>query len=190
MKEFFGLLPVVLAIPSYALYIRAVVNHKTIPHMYSWLIWSVLALVGFLAQIESNAGPGAWNTGVTSLACFIVFIVSIRYGEKHLSKIDAALLALAIVAIITRVFTDDYTLATSLATFAALVGFTFTIKKAYNHPAQENQVTFNINFLRNLVSLFALSSISYNTFFYPCMMMLANLAVVLVINVRTVAENT
>lgn len=140
-----------------------------------------MALIGFLAQIESNAGPGAWNTGITAIGCFVVFLVAIRYGERHLSVIDKLLLCTAIVAITTRVITDNYTIATTLATIAASIGFVFTIKKAYRHPYQENGATFFVNFLRNFISLFALISISYNTFFYPFAMMLANLSVVVVI---------
>jgi hypothetical protein len=118
MKYFFGIAPLILAIPSYAYYVRSVLRKQTVPHMYSWLIWSILALVGFIAQINSNAGPGAWNTGITSLSCFIVFIVATRYGDKYLTKLDAALLLLAFLAILTRVITESFTLATTLATIA------------------------------------------------------------------------
>jgi hypothetical protein len=181
MKNLLGILPVILAVPSYFLYIKSVLSRKTVPHMYSWLIWSVLAFIGYVAQINSGAGPGAWNTGVTSLACFIIFILAIRYGERKLTRLDTVLLAIATLATISRIITDSYTVATLLATTAASIGFIFTIKKAYINPDDENPQTFSINALRNLISLFALSSISFNTFFYPFCMMLANFAVALVI---------
>lgn len=67
MKESLGILPVIMAVPSYALYIKSVVKGKVVPRTYSWLIWSILAAIGYIAQVRSHAGPGAWNTVITTL---------------------------------------------------------------------------------------------------------------------------
>ncbi len=174
MKTFLGLLPLLIGIPSYLHYVRSVLRGKTVPHMYSWMIWAVLAAIGFAAQLSGHAGPGAWNTGFTALVCFAVFCISIRYGEKKLSKIDAALFVIAAAAIITRLIIGNFTVSVVLTTAAALVGFALTFKKAYSRPDQENAITFSLNSLRNLISLFALSTSTFTTFFYPACMMLAN----------------
>jgi len=176
-KALIGIVPLALALPSYTYYIYTIYKRKTVPYMYSWLIWSILAGIGYVAQISANAGPGAWNTGITAIVCFAVFIISIKYGERKLSKVDLALLGLALLAVITRLLTGDYVLAVLLTTFAACIGFILTLKKARKRPNQENATTFFLNSLRNLISLFALTSISFVTFFYPFSMMLANLAV-------------
>jgi chromate transport protein ChrA len=174
----FGIIPVLLAVPSYWLYVRSIFAGKTVPHMYSWLIWALLAGIGFAGQVSANAGPGAWNTGVTTLACAIVFLFSVKYGERKLSHIDKVLLIVAAVAITLRLITGDYVLSILLTTAGALIGFSLTIKKSYTRPDQENTTTFLLNAARNLISLFALSSISFVTFFYPFCMMIANASVV------------
>ena len=176
-KTLIGIVPVVLAIPSYAYYIYTIFKGKTVPQMYSWLIWAILAAIGYAAQISANAGPGAWNTGITAVVCFAVFLISIKHGERKLSGLDVLLLGLALFAVIARLLTGDFVLAVLLTTSAALIGFSLTLKKAYRRPNQENATTFFINALRNFISLFALTSISFVTFFYPFSMMLANLAV-------------
>ncbi len=185
-----GIIPLVLAIPSYAYYIYTIFKRKTVPHMYSWLIWAILAGIGYVAQISANAGPGSWNTGITAIVCFLVFLISIKYGERKLSKVDAALLALSVLAVIARLATGDYVLAVLLTTIAASIGFILTIKKAYKRPDQENAATFLLNSLRNLISLFAFTSISFVTFFYPLAMMLANLAVTSTIMIRKKSART
>ena len=86
MKTAIGTFPLLLGIPSYAYYVRSVYQRKTIPHVYSWLIWAVLATIGYIAQVSTHAGPGAWNTGFTAIVCFIVFLVSLKYGEHKLSR--------------------------------------------------------------------------------------------------------
>lgn len=181
MKTFLGILPLILGIPSYAHYLYNVRRRKTVPHLYSWLIWAILAGIGYAAQVSTNAGPGAWNTGFTAIVCFVVFVASLKYGERRLSKLDMLLLALAFLAIAARLLIGNYIATVLLTTGAALIGFTFTVKKAYRHPGQENPATFFINALRNLISLFALTVISFTTFFYPFCMMLANFSVVLAV---------
>ncbi len=181
MKTFLGLLPVVLAIPSYWLYIRSIYKGATVPHMYSWLIWSLLAGIGFAGQISGNAGPGAWNTGITAVVCFIIFVVATKKGDRKLTALDKYLLAVAFGAVVLRILTKSAETATLLATLAALVAFVLTFKKAYRHPEQENPATFFMNSLRNFISLFALNSITFLTFFYPFCMMLANLSILGVI---------
>lgn len=185
MKTLLGIVPLVLAIPSYIDYLYGVYKGKTTPLMYSWLIWAILAGISYAAQVSTGAGPGAWNTGFTAFACFAVFIAAMKYGDRRLSKIDSALLVVAFFAIIARLLVGNYTIAILLTTVAALIGFTLTIKKAYRHPHHENPVTFSINSLRSLISLFALSSISFVTLFYPLCMTLANFAVVAVIVAQT-----
>lgn len=111
-----------------------------------------------------------------SLFCSIHHL-SIKYGERKLSTLDVTLLGIALLAIVARLLTGDFVLAIVLTTVAALIGFALTLKKAYRSPNQENAATFFLNSLRNLISLFALTSINFVTLFYPFTMMLANLAV-------------
>ena len=183
-RTILGIIPVLLAAPSYWLYIRSIFVGKTVPHMYSWLIWSLLAGIGFVGQVSGDAGPGSWNTGITAVACFAIFIVAAKKGERHLYVIDKILLLVAVAAIILRVLTSSNEIAVFMATIAALVGFALTIKKAYHKPSQENPTTFFINSTRNFISLFALNSISFLTFFYPFCMMLANASILIVIITR------
>jgi hypothetical protein len=152
--------------------------------MYSWLIWSILAAVGFAGQISDNAGPGAWNTGVTVLGCLTIFLVAIKKGERKLLSIDKFLLSIAIVAVITRIVSNSFVLSTLMATLAAVIGFALTFMKAYRKPDEETPVTFFINACRNFISLFALNSITFLTFFYPFTVMTAGLSIAAVIMIR------
>ncbi len=184
MKSFIGVLPLIIALPSYAHYVHSVYKRKTIPHMYSWLIWAVLAGISYVAQVNAQAGPGAWNTGFTAVVCFVVFVLATKYGERRLSRLDVSLLIMALVAVVALLLIENAVLAVLLTTVAALIGFTLTIEKAYRQPSGEDQITFSLNSLRNLISLFALNSISFVTFFYPFCMMLANFSVVATILAR------
>lgn len=189
MKTLFGILPLILGVPSYAHYLRSVYQRKTVPHMYSWLIWAILAGISYIAQIHGHAGPGAWNTGFTAIVCFIVFVLATRYGERKLNRLDMLLLTMAFISVVALLLIDNKVFAVLLTTVAASIGFMLTIKKAYHHPDQEDKTTFLLNSLRNLISLFALNTISFITFFYPFCMMLANFAVVTTVLTGTRKQN-
>lgn len=183
-KTLLGILPLLIGIPSYAHYIHSVYKRKTTPHMYSWLIWAVLASISFIAQVDAGAGPGAWNTGFTALVCLIVFVLATKFGERKLSKLDVFLLLMALASVLTLFIINNAVIAVLLTTIAACIGFTLTIKKAYREPGQENIITFSLNSVRNLISLFALTSVTFVTFFYPFCIMLANFTVVATVLTR------
>ncbi len=183
-KTILGFIPLLLAVPSYGYYIHRVYRHGVKPHMYSWLIWSILAGVGFVGQLSDNAGPGAWNTGITVVGCFSIFIVSIKHGQRKLTQLDKLLLTIAVFAVLVLLVSENYVISTLMAVVAALIGFALTFIKAFKKPNEETPVTFFVNSLRNFISLFALNSISFLTFFYPFVVMIAGLSIVLVVLIR------
>ena len=189
IKVFFGIIPVLLSIPSYGLYIRSVIVGKTKPHIYSWLLWGILAGIAFAGQIADDAGPGAWNTGITVVGCLTIFMFALKKGDKTLVKIDKVLLGFALLAVAIQLLTSNHVLAVIMATMTALVGFIFTFKKAFKDPVHESSLTFFINANRNLISLFALSAVSFLTLFYPLAMALANASIVSVVLARRKAKS-
>ena len=188
-KEFFGLLAVAISLPGYAIYICNTLRGKTVPQLYSWVIWGTLAAVGFSSQVVSGAGPGAWVAGVTVLGCGAIAILALFKGEKELTKVDKVLLTLGAAAVVIRVLINRPLQALLLAVFAALIGYVFTSKKAYNNPEKETVLTYILNSVKFLPSLFALTTVTKLTFIYPFSMMLANawLAGLIIVRRRVVA---
>ena len=184
LQDFLGGLAVAISLPAYVIYTRNIFKGKTRPQMYSWLIWGTLASVGFLGQVSSNAGPGAWVTGVTALSCLLIFSLAIFKGAHDLAKLDKVLLSVAVVAVAIRIFTHSPLVSSVMATLAGLVGFNLTIKKAYQKPYEETAISFALNGIKFFPALFALNKTTVLTFAYPFCMMLANLSVVWVVLVR------
>lgn len=57
-KLIFGILSIVVAIVCFLPYFNDIFKRKTEPHMYSWLIWTILQGVGVAAQLKDGAGYG------------------------------------------------------------------------------------------------------------------------------------
>ena len=163
MKLFFGILSILPAIVAYTLYFRSMFAGKTKPHAFSWLIWGLLAGNGFFAQISANAGIGAWATGLTSVACLVIFGVAIFRGDTKATRLDWLLLVLALISFGLLFVVDDKTVALCVTLFATLLGFSLTLKKAWTKPHEEKAASFFLNAIKFLPAIFALSSFSFLT---------------------------
>lgn len=179
-----GLLSAVLAVAGYWIYIKDIFAGKTKPHMFSWLIWGLLAVVGFVGQVRGKAGAGAWVTGLTAAGCLLIFVIAIFKGEKSIARIDKLLLGLAILAIVLLITVKDARVSTTLASLALVIASFLTMKKAYHKPNEETAQTFALNTIKFVPALFALQTYSYLTVVYPMSALVTNGAVVAVIVVR------
>jgi hypothetical protein len=185
MKLFFGILSILPALVAYTLYFRSMFAGKTKPHAFSWLIWGLLAGNGFVAQISAHAGIGAWTTGLTSVACLLIFSIAIFRGDTKLTRLDWLLLVLALISFGLLFVVQDKTIALCITLVATLLGFSMTIKKAWLRPHEEKAISFLLNAVKFLPAIFALSSFSFLTVAYPLTAGLANAAVVAVVYGRT-----
>lgn len=184
-KVVFGVLSLIPAVIAYALYFKGMFTGKIKPHAFSWLIWGLLAGNGFIAQISAGAGIGSWVTGVTSLACLVIFGIAIVRGDTKLFRLDWALLVLALVSFGLLFVIDNKTLSLGITLFATLIGFTMTWKKAWYAPHEEATLSFGLNAIKFLPAIFALQTYSFLTVAYPLTAGLANAAVVSIILFRS-----
>jgi hypothetical protein len=188
IKLFFGVLSVIPAVIAYALYFRKMYTGTVKPHAFSWLIWGLLAANGCIAQVSAHAGFGAWTTGLTAVACLLIFFIAIFNGILKPTRLDWILLTLAIISFLLLFIVDDKTVALYLTLFATLLGFSMTIKKAWHKPHEEAPISFGLNAIKFLPAIFALQSYSFLTVAYPITAGIANAAVVFVILIRTASK--
>lgn len=166
IKLIFGVASVVLAIVCFLPYVRDIVRKKTEPHMYSWLIWTILQIVGVAAQIKDGAGYGAWALGVGAFFCFVIFLLSFRYGTKNISKFDLACLIAALCAIGVYIFLKNPVWATIVVSVIDFVGFLPTFRKGFQEPFSETASTFVMSAVANVLSIVALQNYSVTTVLY------------------------
>jgi len=164
---YIGLFSVLLAIISYSLYFRDIFKGQTKPHALTWLIWAILNSVIFIEQYSHDAGAGAWVTGVAALANIIIFLLSFKYGERSITRLDWLCLAIAIPAIGLWVQQIDSAITIILACAIFIIGFIPTFRKSFRKPHEETVITFGLNGTKFFIALFALSSFTITTALYP-----------------------
>ena len=188
MAFFLGILTIIIAVVSYSLYLRDMFKGKTKPHSVTWLVWGLLNSFIFFEQINNGAGAGAWVTGAAAVANMLIFALSLKYGEKQITRLDLSCLLAAIAILIFWVQTADTMLAIILACAIFIVGFIPTIIKAWRRSQEETTMTFALNGLKFFIALFALQSFTIVTALYPVVLMLLNGGFALFLVVRRIAH--
>ena len=169
-----GLAATAIAVCSYIPYFRDIFRRKTKPHAFSWLIWGLLMLIGFAGQLSDHAGPGAWVIGFSAAACLSIFVLSLRFGEKEITKGDWWCLACAIGALPLWIATSTPLWSMIVITIIDILGFIPTFRKSYHRPNQETVSVYALGTVKHAFGIAALETFSVVTALYPLSLLLAN----------------
>jgi hypothetical protein len=184
VKLVFGLLSSIIAIVSFLPYIRDILRKKTEPHIYSWLIWTILQFIAITAQLKDGAGYGSWSLIASMLLCFLIFVLGLKNGKKHITKFDTFCLILSLLTILVYLKINNSVVAIIMAVFINFIGFLPTLRKAYKNPQTETVVTYELGAIDNVLSLLALQNYTLVTTLYLINLLFTNTLLVLVVNFR------
>lgn len=173
-KVFLGLAAAVIGLAAYAYYFRSILSGKTKPHVFTWLVWSLIMAVVFAAQVQSGAGPGAWVTGITALCTFVVAASALKNATKDIRPFDWFCFAGALFGVVLWIATKNALLAVITVTIVDAIAFLPTFRKAYHKPFEENAAAFALNSLKFVFGLAALENYALTTWLYPASLVLTN----------------
>jgi hypothetical protein len=163
-----------LSIFCYLPYIRDIFLKKTQPHAYSWLVWTLLQVTGTLAGFKDGGGYGTWAIGVGSLFCFLIFLLSFKYGTKNISSFDFLCLLACLVAILFYIKLDNPLWSVLVVTIIDFIGFLPTYRKGWEEPETETVSTYLIAATSYLLALFALQNYTVITLLYVVSLLITN----------------
>ncbi len=179
-KEWLGLLAVILGFCSYIPYIITIHKGQTKPHAFSWLIWGILMLIGYAAQVYDGGGAGSWITGISGLISLYIAALAWKV-RKHdtVTKSDWITMALTLSAIPLWLVTDSPLWSVILISIIDSAGYYPTFRKAYKLPQEEYTPSYNIGAAKHLISIAALEHYSLITALYPAVLAMMNIVFVL-----------
>jgi hypothetical protein len=184
LKIIFGYTASIIALVAYGLYIRNILINRTKPHAFSWLLWGLLTGIIFVAQILKGGGAGAWVTGVSSVACFLIGFLAFFKDNRGFLYFDWIFLGAALAALSFWFFVKDITLSVIIVTLVDVLGYASTLRKGWHKPGEDMITSFGLNSIKFIFSILALSSYSIATWFYPAWMIIMNGLVVVVLVTR------
>ena len=88
-KQLLSAIAIGLTIAAYFPYIRSIIQGKTKPHVFSWVIWGTSTCIVFLAQLVDKGGACAWVIGFSGIiSIYAAFLAFIKRSDSSITRID------------------------------------------------------------------------------------------------------
>lgn len=185
LKILLGVLSIILALISFVPYFLDLLRNKTRPHIFSWLIWTLLMITGFFAQISRGGGSGAWITLASSILALSILLVALsKYDMDYVKKIDWFCFGGALLGIFLWILTKNPLSAVIIITLTDAMGFVPTYRKAYTKPHEETAFLYLLSAFSWLLGVIALQSYNLTTIIYPASLVITNMSFVIFLMVR------
>ena len=167
-KQLLGAIAIGLTIIAYYPYIRSIIQGKTKPHVFSWVIWGTSTCIVFLAQLADKGGAGAWVIGFSGIiSIYVAFLAYIKRSDSSITRIDRLFFIVAMTALPIWYLTSDPLWAVVILTTVDVLGFVPTFRRSYILPFEEQLMFYVVMALRNLVVVSALENYSLTTVLFP-----------------------
>lgn len=167
-KVMFSAVAIVLTLTAFIPYIRSILGGSTKPHLFSWVIWSLITTIIFFAQLDADGGIGAWPIGISAaITTYIAWLAFTKRADISITRIDWLFLLSSLGSLPLWYFSSDPMWTVILLTVVDLLGFGPTISKAYDFPHEESITFFLMFLLRNIFTLLALEAYSITTILFP-----------------------
>jgi hypothetical protein len=184
MNTALGVFSVVIGLVSFVPYFKDMYAAKTRPHPFSWFIWAFLDSSVFVVQVIRGGGAGAWATGITALFTFVIAVLSLRHGDKQITKFDWACFIGGLFGVALWALTSDPLYAVIIATIVNLVAMGPTVRKSYYRPHEETLSLYVLSTVKWTASLLALESMTITTMLFPVSLVLINIPYIMMLVVR------
>ena len=169
-----GLSAALLSAVDTAPYVRDTVHGSTVPHRGTWLVWSVLGVVA----VESQRADGArWSLVplvIQAGGTLVVLVLAVRLGTGGLTRVDAALVAVAGVGVAGWATIHEPVVATGCVILADLVAALMMLPKTWRDPHSETQTTFVLAALSGALAVASVGSPSVRLLAYPAYFAIVN----------------
>jgi uncharacterized protein with PQ loop repeat len=184
IKLLIGIFAGTIGALSFIPYFRDIFLHKTKPHIYTWLIWSLLQGTSVFIMLYGGAGIGVLPFVIGTILCGSIFILSLKYGTKNITLFDTICLIGALVALIFYIFLHNSLLSIILVSIIDFIGFIPTFRKSYVEPKTETASTYIVSAVSSVLAIGALLNYSVITILYPATLILTDTTCWLIIVLR------
>lgn len=168
VKEVASFAAIALTFVIFWPYIRSTRSGAILPHAFSWIIWTLVTLSVFFAQLAGGAGQGAWAIGLSGLlTAYVAGLAWVRRATLGITVSDYLFLGGALTALPAWWLTDDPLSAVVILTAVDLSGFGPTVRRAWSHPEREQVSFYAMAALRNTLVIAALEQTTITTALFP-----------------------
>lgn len=186
-ETFFGVLSIIISLSAAFFYLRSIYLGKTKPHFCTHFVWALSSLIVCLAQLHEEAGPGAWVTMINTVFFSITTLLSLKYGERTITRGDKLSMTVSLIAIIPWVLTDNPLWSVIMITGIDVIAYYPTLRKSWHKPTEENLTTYGLSGVEYGLSIPAMQVTNLTTVLYPLAIIASN---ILLIGLCLIRRNT
>lgn len=184
IKIVFTILSTIIGIIAFFPYLKDIFSFKTKPHVYTWLIWSITQATAVLGVWYGGGGWGTLSLLVFTILSFSIFLFSIKYGTKDITKIDTIILVIALFAILVWWQLNKPIISILIITIADVLGYIPSFRKSYKDPWSETLISWAGFVLSNIFAVLALREYNLLTTIYLVIIMLSSASLFLFCFIR------
>ncbi len=146
-----------------------VVKGKTKPNIITWLFWTLIPSIAFIAQIASGVRHEASLTLAFAITPFLVTITALLKSSARwkIVKFDLVMGSLAGVGVILWQVTKDPVWAVIFSVLADLFATLPTVIKTYKFPETESYMAFIWNVIGSFIVLLTIKNWQIENFLFP-----------------------
>lgn len=157
------LLTLVSVIPYY----RDIAKGKDKPRIATWLIWTILALIGGSASLVDRQIPAGIFTLATAVECGMVVVLGLKHGDHTFEKLDIFCLFAALASLCLWFLFKSPTIGVVVVLIADFIGSIPTFKHCWQKPYEETLLTYLLYVASEIVILSIADFNVFTSFAYP-----------------------
>ncbi len=142
-------------------YLRGVSTGKEKPSRATWFIWTLNSVLLLPSYSASGAEDTVWLSAGYMAGCFIIALLTIKFGEGGWSRLDRFCLSGAVAGALLWAATGSALTMFVITLGIDILGVLPTIKKSWQYPDKEDVLAWSILLLGGVVSLFAVKEWSF-----------------------------
>lgn len=182
----FVIVAALLNIIGAAVYATKTFKGETQPNRVTWLLWAVVPMIAFFAELQEGVGIQSLMTFMIGLGPLVVFVASFlnRKAFWQISKLDIVCAVLSVVALIAWKLSGDADIAIAFALLADALAGLPTLIKSWTNPDSEHYAPYLTSAFSAAITLATISVWSFATYAFPAYILITGLLVSSVIKFR------
>lgn len=169
---------------SSILYYRDIFRGKTKPHLFTFLVWSIVTTIAFLGQVVGGGEAGSWITAASALMIISVVPLCFWFGTKDITRSDTFFLVAALLSIIPWLLTKNPLWSVILVTLIDALAMIPTLRKTWRDPSTESLPAWIASEAKILCGIAALAVYTPLTWIYPVQAFTMNGVLIAIILMR------
>lgn len=183
IPSYFIILAILFRMVGGAKYFMLTVRGRTQPNIVSWALWSLTAIIAFIAQMYRGVGIESLVTLAIGIGPLAVVFAGLRMGgyKVAFTRLDISCLLFALVGIVLWIKTSDPFLALIMSIIADIFSSIPTIVKSYLLPETESASSYFFSILSMIVTLLTITRWEVMNWMFPLYILCINLTFVMLI---------